>query len=187
VEALLALAALCGCSAPTATNRAADISGVMPPLDFTLAGGSGAKSTAADLRGKTVLLYFGYTHCPDVCPATLANLARVLKRLGPAAGAVRVLFVSVDPERDSVDLLRRYAQYFGPQFLGLTGTDEQILALTKRYRVAYGRDKPDAHGDYTVYHSSAVFVFDRAGKARLLVDPSETTQQLAQDLTALMK
>lgn len=164
--------------------HAQDISGVMPALEFNLTNGTAI--TAANLRGKTTLLYFGYTHCPYVCPTTLAHLAETLKLLGPRAGSVRVLFVSVDPRRDLPGALRRFASSFGPQFIGLTGTDEQLTALTKRYRVAYRRDEPDKDGSYAVYHSSAVFVFDRDGKARLLVTASETDEQLAEDLRAVM-
>jgi protein SCO1/2 len=176
----------CGGLGSTTAFHAKNISGVMPPLEFSLIGEHGATLTAGGLRGKTILLYFGYTSCPDVCPTTLANLAQALRRLGPAAESVRVLFVSVDPQRDSPQVLSRYAAAFGPQVIGLTGTDDQLTALTKRYRVAYRRDPPNAEGDYVVYHSSAVFVFDRDGNARLLTTPGETNDQLAEDLRAVM-
>ena len=166
--------------------HARDISGVMPALDFNLTSQYRTTVTAANLKGKTTLLYFGYTHCPDVCPTTLEGLAQALQRLGPKADSVRVLFVSVDPRRDSAEVLRRYASAFGPQFVGLTGTDRQLTSLTKRYRVAYRRDSADVSGDYAVYHSSAVFVFDGHGRVRLLVAPSETTEQLAEDLRAVV-
>lgn len=183
---LLCLAALAGCNGPkSAAYHADDITGVMPALDFTLTDAAGATVTAAAVRGKIVMLYFGYTHCPDVCPATLARLGQALRRLGPAADGVRVLFVSVDPARDSGKALAAYAAYFGPQVMGLTGTDDELTALTKRYRVAYRRDAPDARGDYAVYHSSAVFIFDRGGRARLLATPTETADQLAEDLRAV--
>jgi protein SCO1/2 len=181
------LEACSGPKTPTTALHGDDIRGVMPSLEFTLTGPSGATMTAADVRGKTVLLYFGYTHCPDVCPATLAKLSQALKRFGPAAAAVRVLFVSVDPKRDSGQALGSYASYFGPQVMGLTGTDDQLTALTKRYRVAYRRDAPDASGDYAVYHSSAVFVFDQDGSARLLATPAETSDELAEDLKAVIR
>lgn len=187
---LLALAALafsaCERSAPQPTFHARDITGVMPPLQFTLTDGSGATVTAADYRGKTVLVFFGYTHCPDVCPTTLGNLSQVLKRLGPAADAVRVLFVSVDPQRDTPKLLKDYAAAFAPQVVGLTGTDAQLTDVVKRYRVAYRHDKPDAHGDYAVYHSSAIFIFDDNGDARLLATGAESVPELTQDLRTLM-
>jgi protein SCO1 len=187
LSCICVLEACSGPKKPATALHGDDISGVMPSLEFTLTAPSGATMTAADVRGKTVLLYFGYTHCPDVCPATLAKLAQALKRLGPAAAAVRVLFVSVDPKRDSGQALGSYASYFGPQIMGLTGTDDQLTALTKRYRVAYRRDAPDASGDYAVYHSSAVFVFDRDGTARLLATPDETSDELAEDLKAVIR
>ncbi len=186
---LFCAAGLNACSGPksaTTAFHAHDISGVMPPLEFALTGPSGAKMTAADVRGNTILLYFGYTNCPDACPTTLAKLTQALQRLGPAADSVRVLFVSVDPKRDSVQLLERYASNFSTRIVGLTGTDDQLTTLTKRYRVAYRRDAPDAHGNYAVYHSSAVFIFDRDGNARLLAEPAETSNQLAEDLRSVM-
>lgn len=167
--------------------HAQDISGVMPDLEFNLTNEYGTTMTAAYLRDKTTLLYFGYTNCPYVCSTKLAHLAETLRLLGPLAGSVCVLFVSADPRRDSPGVLWRFASSFGPQFIGLTGTDEQLTALTGRYRVAYRRDEPGKDGSYAVYHSSAVFVFDRNGKARLLVAPSETDEQLAEDLRAVMK
>ena len=166
--------------------HAKDIIGVMPSLAFMLTSQDGITSTAADFRGKATLLYFGFTNCRDVCPTTLARLAQVLKLLGSTADSVRVLFVSVDPQRDSPAVLKRYTSAFAPQIIGLTGTDEQLTALTKRFRVAYRRGAPMASGNYDVYHSSAIFVFDSDGKARLLVLPSETNQQLAEDLKTLM-
>lgn len=157
--------------------HAQNISGVMPALEFNLTNGT---AISAGLRGKATLLYFGYTHCPYGCPTTLAYLAETLKLLGPRAESVRVLFVSVDPRRDSPGALSRFASSFGPQFIGLTGSDEQLTALTKRYRVAYRSGEPDKDGSYAVSHSSAVFVFDRDGRARLLVTTSETDEQLAE-------
>ncbi len=181
-----ALAGGCGGSRPaTSPYHAADISGFMPPLAFHLRGPAGQPISEQFVRGKTTLLYFGYTHCPDVCPATLARLSAALRQLGVSADGVRVLFVSVDPERDPPAVLARYASYFAPQVIGVSGSDEQLLALTKRYRVAYRRAPPDAQGNYDVYHSSAVFVFDPEGRARLLVPDTEPAAQLAEDLSSL--
>jgi protein SCO1/2 len=182
--AVLALTA-CEPSAPAPTYHARDITGVMPPLAFQLTDGTGAAVTAANYRGKIVLVFFGYTHCPDVCPTTLAKLTQVLKRLGPTADSVRVLFVSVDPARDTPKLLMGYAAAFAPQFVGLTGSDAQLTEVTKRYRVAYRREKPGANGEYAVYHSSAIFIFDISGNARLLATGTESVADLTQDLRAL--
>lgn len=161
-----------------------DIAGLMPPLRFTLTQDSGTEVQATDFRGYITLLYFGYTHCPDVCPTTLAKLNAAIARLAPARD-VRVLFVSVDPKRDGLDRLRTYTAAFGPQFVGLRGNDEALSELTKRYRITYGYGKPDDDGDYEVSHSSAVFVFDRAGEARLMVRSSDGVDAIAADLKRL--
>jgi protein SCO1 len=190
-SALLALAAssavwLCGCS-HQAPYHLQDISGLMPPLQFNLTDDDSRPVTAANYRGDLVLLYFGYTHCPDLCPTTLASLGQALGRLGPDAAKVRVLFVTVDPARDTPPLLRRYMSYFGPQFVGLRGDDEALRPLSRRYRVAYHRDPPDSNGNYAVEHSSVVFVFDQRGRARLLARDSDPPDQVAQDLRRLLQ
>lgn len=182
----LAMLTLGACERPAATYHARNIAGVMPRLQFTLSNGSSTPVTASDYRGKTVLLFFGYTHCPDVCPTTLANLRQVLERLGPVADSIRVLFVSVDPPRDTPKRLKDYVAAFAPQIVGLTGSDAQLTDVTKRYRVAYRRDKPDANGDYAVYHSSAIFIFDHEGNARLLTTVAESIPDLTEDLRTLM-
>lgn len=182
---LLVCAAACtACSHDPRGLHAKDVSGILPPLKFTLVDSDG-KVTADSFRGKATLLYFGYTGCPDVCPTTLSRLSQALRLLGPEADSVRVLFVSVDPQRDSPQVLQHYAAAFGPEVIGLTGTDAQLTDVTKRFRVAYRRDAPDAEGNYAVYHSSAVFAFDRTGRVRLLMSDSETSEQLAQDLRFL--
>jgi len=157
-------------SAPARAWHAVDLSGSLPPLDFTLTRASDGKQvTAADYRGKIVLLYFGYTFCPDVCPTTLLNIGEVLKRLGPLADDVRVLFVTVDPARDTLDVLRQYTQSFAPQVVGLRGTADHLAALARRYRVAYSVKKEGENRSYEVTHSTATYAFDYNGAARLLI------------------
>jgi protein SCO1/2 len=157
-------------SGPARAWHAADLSGSLPPLDFTLTRASDGKQvTAADYRGKIILLYFGYTFCPDVCPTTLLNISEVLKRLGPLADDVRVLFVTVDPARDTLDLLRQYTQSFAPQVVGLRGTADHLAALARRYRVAYSVKTAGKNQSYEVTHSTATYAFDRNGAARLLI------------------
>jgi protein SCO1/2 len=174
----------CHGDSPWATK---DISGLMPPLEFTLTEANRDKVVhATDYRGKLLLLYFGYTHCPDVCPTTLSRIKNAIDKLGPEVEEVRVLFVSVDPKRDSTQQLKRYSEYFGPQVRGLRGEQQELRALTKRYRVTYGYDKPDAKGDYNVSHSSAVYIFDRHGEARLLVRPDDPATAIATDLKRLL-
>jgi protein SCO1/2 len=171
--------------------HAIDLAGTLPPLDFAMARASDGKEvTAADYRGKVALLYFGYTFCPDVCPATLLNLTAVLSKLGPRADGVRVLFVTVDPDRDTLDVLSRYTQAFAAQTVGLRGTADQLAALAKRYRVAYSVAPATADHPYEVTHSSAVYVFDRDGNIRLLFSGLATAEPdldgFADDLRALI-
>jgi protein SCO1/2 len=182
---LIGLLAGCGRSSPPWGLR--DITGLMPPLDFSLTEASdGATVHGKDFRGQVVLLYFGYTHCPDVCPTTLSRLGRAVAALGPQAEQVRILFVTVDPGRDTLAQLRTYAATFGPQVVGLRGSQDEIKALTKRYRASYGYGKPDAHGDYEVSHSSAVYVFDREGNIRLLADSTAEPSVITGDLKRLL-
>jgi protein SCO1/2 len=185
-----ALATLAG-AAPAFAWNSTDVGGALPALDFTMTRASDGKTvTAADYKGKIVLLEFGYTFCPDVCPTTLLNLSTMLKSLGKDADAVRVLFVTVDPGRDSLSVLKDYTEAFGPQVVGLRGTPDQIATLAKRYRVSYSVT-PAANGQpYEVTHGAAVYVFDRAGDIKLLFSglalaKADTAPQLA-DLRTLI-
>jgi protein SCO1/2 len=143
----------------------------------------GAWVTQDNYRGKIALLYFGYTHCPDVCPATLSNLADVLKDLGPHAGDVRVLFVSVDPERDNLKALKEYANAFAPEIDGLRGSNNEIAKLAQRYRVLYSV-KTTPQG-VEVMHSGSVFIFDRDGHAREVLTTTTDEKALAGDIARL--
>jgi protein SCO1/2 len=189
---LILVAALCSCAAmlsgcsQDADWRLVNITGIMPPLAFSLSDAAGQPVTAQTYRGKVVMLYFGYTHCPDVCPTTMATLSQALSKLGNGASKVRVLFVTVDPQRDTAPLLKSYTQAFGPAFVGLRTSDPELRRLTKRYRVTYSLGKPDAHGNYEVTHSSAVFIFDQAGKARLIAESSDNAASIAHDVQQLI-
>lgn len=149
--------------------HAVAVNGTLPDLAFSLSRPDGRAVRAADYRGKLVLLFFGYTNCPDVCPLTMANLAEVLDRLGPAAEGVRLLFVTVDPERDTPPVLARYAAAFGPEAEALRGTDNQLAVLARRYRVTYSVLPAEGSRPYTVVHGPSVYVFDRTGRARLML------------------
>ncbi len=174
VGAGLGLTLLAGCNGDPAWHSI-DVSGSSPPLAFTMTrAADGNEVTQADYRGRIVMLYFGYTYCPDVCPTTLANVADILKRLGPAARDVRVLFVTVDPNRDTLPVLAQYVKNFAPQIDGLRGTADQLAALARRYRVVYSVSPATKDHAYEVTHSSAIYVFDRSGAARLLI-PSLAT------------
>jgi protein SCO1/2 len=179
VAALIALIALAGCSRPG--WHMTDISGAMPRLDFHLVR-DGRPVTGADFRGKVVALYFGYTHCPDVCPTTLANLTGMLDKV--ASKDVVVLFVTVDPDRDTDAVLKDYAAAFSPQVMGLRGSANELAALARTYRVAYSVKKGPP---YEVMHSNAVFFFDRTGKARLVTTDTSDTAGMAGDIIQLLK
>jgi protein SCO1/2 len=189
--AMLAGMPLGGCRRAT-TWHATDVSGAVPALQLSMTRTRDGKTvSAADYRGKVALLYFGYTFCPDVCPLTLSNIGRVLKQLGPSADGVRVLFVTVDPNRDSPAALNRYTAAFGRNVDGLRGDPDQLASLARRYRVAYSVDPHGAGGAYEVTHSSGIYVFDRDGKARLLISSLSTDKPdidgTASDLRALLR
>ncbi len=159
-----------------------DISGAMPRLDFHMTrAGDGAAVNGDAYRGRVTLLYFGYTNCPDICPATLSNLTGMLDRLNDKS--VRILFVTVDPNRDTLAVLNAYTHAFSPQIEGLRGTDNQLADLARRYRVAYSVDpKPP----YTVMHSNAVFFFDPTGRIRLVTTDTGDIDAMAEDARKLI-
>ncbi|GAB2569388.1 SCO family protein [Dyella jejuensis] len=184
VAASLPLAA-CQQTAPPPWQLS-DISGHMPDLSFQLTDDQGKTVTANDYRGKVTLLYFGYTHCPDVCPLTLAHLHAVMQRLGKLADGVRILFVSVDPARDTAAVLHGYVTAFDSHAVGLTGSPSDIEALSKRYRAAFTREPGQASEGYEVSHSSGIYIFDAHGKARLLATPADSQDKLVHDLRLML-
>ncbi len=166
---------LAGCNSGSKWHSV-DVSGSSPPLQFTMTRASDGKTvTQADYRNDIVLLYFGYTNCPDFCPTTLANVATTLKRLGPEADHTRMLFVTVDPNRDTLPILAQYVKNFAPQIDGLRGTPDQLVALARRFRILYSVTPETKDHPYEVTHSSAIYVFDGSGVARLLVPSLATT------------
>jgi len=170
-----------------------DITGKMPDLEFRLDDARGETRTAEDFRGQAVLVYFGFTHCPDACPMTLGRIRTALERLpSEAAERTAVLFVTVDPQRDTPERLRSYlARYDMPQLTGLRGTGEGLAKLMERYHVhaELRKEGPD-DTDYNVDHSSQVFVFGPEGRARLMGRFAGTTAdspaELAQDLEKIL-
>jgi protein SCO1/2 len=166
--------------------RLTNVTGHMPPLEFSLTNDQGKPVSAADYKGKVVLLYFGYTHCPDVCPLTMAHLHVVMQRLGALADGARILFVSVDPARDTPAVLHAYVNAFDSHAVGLTGKPGNIEALVKRYRSAFTREPASKDGNYEVSHSSAIYVFDRDGKPRVLSTPADSQDDLVHDLQLLL-
>jgi len=181
------VAIVAGCAGRRPDWQLTDLTGHLPDLEFTLQSADNATLTAADFRGDVTLVYFGYAHCPDICPMTMARLGQVVGRLGGEAKQVRILFVSVDPRRDTPAMLRDYAHAFSPQAVGATGTPAQIEALAKRYRVAYQAEPPDANGDYEVMHGKAVYVFDGRGRARLMITDTDSPDAIVHDLKELLR
>lgn len=182
---VLTLTLLAACSNDAQKWKTTNITGVMPDLKFTLTNERGKTVHARAYRGKINLVYFGYTHCPDVCPLTLSTIGRALGKLGKKGNDFRVLFVSVDPERDTPGALRKYTDSFGSKFIGLTGSQKQLKDVSKRYRVSYSYGKPDAHGNYVVNHSSGIFVFAPDGRVRLLMKYTDGAKAMAHDLRQL--
>lgn len=185
---ILALSMLSTGCGDDVTWETKDIGGLMPELEFTLTSETGETVTAEAFTDRVNLLFFGYTNCPDVCPVTLGRLRSIMERLpDDVAERVRVLFVSVDPDRDGPQALRSYTAQFGERFIGLTGTRDQLDALTKRYRTTYGYGEPDEDGNYEVSHGSAVYAFDADGEARLLIRNSDDADAIAGDLEQLVR
>lgn len=182
--ALASVLLLAAC-APQPKYQLSDVSGHLPDLQFTLINDLGQPVSAANYRGKIVMLYFGYTHCPDVCPLTLADMHKVMQKLGKDAQDVQLLFVTVDPARDSPAVLHQYLAAFDPRFVGLTGTQNQIAALAKRYRAFFSYQKPNPSGNYEVTHSSGIYIFNREGQAVLLGDSSDPQAKFVHDLKLL--
>lgn len=181
--ALLICLGLGACSRPPVPWQLADVSGHLPDLTLNLTDDSGQPVTGKSFLGETTLVYFGYTHCPDVCPETIARLMQVLQTLGPDAKNTRIVFITVDPARDTPAALRTYVRAFDPvHAVGLTGSDSEIEAMARRYRVAYQMEKQDPNGSYDVTHSSAVYIFDSQGHARLLATDSDSIEKIATDL-----
>ena len=184
--AIVSLALLSACHGePQPEWRLHDVAGHLPDLDFHMTDDNGKAVTAADYKGKVTIMYFGYTHCPDVCPLTLTQLHVVLDRLGPAAENVRILFVSVDPTRDTPAIMHAYVNAFDKRAVGLVGSESDVEALAKRYRSAFTREPDKGDGAYDVSHSSAIYLFDGQGKARLLATPSASQDDIVHDLTLL--
>jgi protein SCO1 len=163
-----------------------DITGSDLGPDFRLTDHNGKERSLADFRGKVVALFFGYTHCPDVCPTTLSDMANAVKALGPDGSRVQVLFMTVDPRRDTPELLRNYVPAFNPTFLGLYGDAAATAKVTKDFKI-YAAERPGKTPEsYTVDHSAQTLVFDTKGKLRLMLPYGSPGDKIASDLKILL-
>lgn len=163
-----------------------DVTGLDYGKDFALPDHHGKLRTLADFKGKAVVVFFGYTQCPDVCPTTLAEMAAVMQQLGPLADRVQVLFVSVDPERDSPELLAKYVPAFDSRFLGLVGDKAATEKVAKEFKVFYQKVPGKAPGSYTMDHTAGSYVFDPQGRLRLFVRHGQGAEPIAHDLKLLL-
>ncbi len=148
---------------------------------FRLLDHNGRAVTDADFKGHPFLVFFGFTHCPDICPTALFEMSEVLKRLGPDADKTAALFISVDPERDTPEKLKDYVSSFHPRIIGLTGTPAEIEAVAKAYR-AYAKKVPLEGGDYTMDHSAIVYLMDKEGRFVAPFNLKRSAEQAAADL-----
>lgn len=163
-----------------------DITGADFARTLELTGHDGKPRTLADFQGKVVVVFFGFVHCPDVCPTTLARFAAVMKALGTDAERVQVLLVTVDPARDTEEVLAKYVTAFNPAFLGLTGDAAAIERTAKEFRVIYQKQAGQTPDTYTVDHSSGTYVFDGKGRVRLFVSGAQDATVLEHDIRLLL-
>lgn len=181
---IIICSALAGCDGG-AQFRSTDITGAPYGQRLELADHGGKPRRLEDWRGSAIVLAFGFTHCPDVCPTTLADIAQALKELGPDAARVQVLMVSVDPERDTPESLGKYVTAFDPRFIGLRGDLEATRKAAAEFKIYFEKRKTGA--TYTVDHSAQLYVLDARGRLRLLVRHERIAQDLAADLRAILK
>jgi protein SCO1/2 len=163
-----------------------DVTGLDYAKGFALTDHTGKPRTLADFKGKVVVVFFGYTQCPDVCPTTMAEMATVMQKLGPLADQVQVLFITLDPERDTQQLLANYVPAFDKRFIGLRGTPEQTAKTAKEFKVFYSKVPGTSPGSYTIDHTAGSYVFDRDGRLRLFIRHGQGPDPIVHDLRQLL-
>lgn len=185
VIAFVVLLAGCERTPPAPKFQLTDITDAPFGHGFSLTDHNGQARSLADFRGKVVAVFFGFTHCPDVCPTTLAEMAQVLSELGPDAQRVQVLFITVDPDRDTPEVLKQYVPSFNPGFLGLSGDSDAIARTAKEFKVFYQK-QPLPGGGYSVDHSAGTYIFDPAGRLRLYASYGRGAPALLHDIRILL-
>jgi len=180
-------AALAACSPEGPKFKSTDITGADFGRELALTGHDGKPRTLADFRGRFVVLFFGYTHCPDICPTTLVDMAEVMKKLGSDAARVQVLFVTLDPERDTAAVLSQYVPAFDPGFLGLSGDAAATQRAAQEFKIFYEKRAGSTPSAYTVDHSAQSYVIDPQGRLRLFIRHDRIAQDLADDLRTLLR
>jgi protein SCO1/2 len=177
--------AACDSGQPRFNN--VDVTGANYARDFRLTDFNGKPRSLADFRGKVVVVFFGYTQCPDVCPTTLSDMAEVKKRLGPDGEKLQVIFVTLDPDRDTPQVLSQYVPGFDPSFIGLSGTREETAAVAKDFKVFYQKVPGRTETSYTLDHTAGSYVFDREGRLRLFVRHAGAVDTIVDDLKKLIR
>ena len=175
-----------GCMKSPASFKATDITGAKFANDFALTGYDGKPRALADFKGKVVVVFFGYVQCPDVCPTTLSTLRTVREKLGADADKLQVVFITVDPERDTREVLSQYVPAFDPSFVGLSGDAAATERVAREFRVLYSKNAGKTPTSYTVDHSAGVFIFDTEGRIRLYASQSMTPDDYTHDIRALL-
>ena len=185
--AALLLLALAACSPDGPKFKSSDVTGSSFGREFALQDASGKTRTLADFRGKAVVVFFGYTQCPDVCPTTLSTLAETMKLLGPDADRVQVVFITIDPERDTPAMLGEYVPAFDKRFIGLAGDAAATERVAKEFKVIYQKQPGPTPTTYSMDHSAGVFVFDPQGRLRLYARHGQGPDAYAHDLRELLR
>lgn len=181
------VAVLAGCAESKPQFKAVDITGADYAKDFALPDTDGKVRSIKDFAGKAVVVFFGYTQCPDACPVTLTEIAQAKKLLGPDGDKVQGVLITVDPERDTPEILKAYVANFGTDFVALRGTPEQTAAIAKDFKVFYKRVEGKQPGSYFMDHSAASYVYDPQGRLRLYTRYGSGAQALADDIKLLLK
>ena len=187
IFALAVLSVLAGCHTGQPDFQSTDITGADFGTAFTLTDHNGKQRSLEDFRGQVVVMFFGFAHCPDVCPTTLAELAGAVRKLGPAGEKVQVLLVTIDPERDTPELLAKYVTAFNPKFLALRGNAEETARVAKEFKVIYQKVSGPRAENYSMDHSAGSYIFDRQGRLRLYVGYGRGADVFAHDIELLLK
>ena len=186
-RALLAAAGALAACTPQAEFKGVDITGADYARQLALPDADGKTRTLADWKGKAVVVFFGFTQCPDVCPTTLQEVAEVKRRLGADGDKLQAVFVTVDPERDTPEVLKGYMANFGKDFVALRGTPEETKAAAQQFKIYYAKSPGKAEGSYSMDHTAASFLFDPQGRARVFVRYGTGADALENDVRLLLK
>jgi len=186
LAAFAVLLVLVGCTGKKADFTNTDITGLDYAKGFSLKDHTGKPVTLETYKGKVVVMFFGFTQCPDVCPTTMSEMSAVMKELGPQAADVQVLFVTLDPERDTPELLKQYVPAFDPRFVGLYGTPAEIAQTAQEFKVFYQKVPGKEAGQYSIDHTAGSYVFDKQGKVRLFLRHNQGPAPIVHDLRQLL-